>query len=130
MQNDREWAEFAGNVLLQPEAASDPRFATNTLRVANRGETDALVGAVFASTERPALIARLEKAEIAFADINDMAALSRHPHLHRISVELAEGDQRLPAPAARFASHTRDYGPVPALGSHSRQIRAQLGLED
>ena len=48
VQNDREWTVFCNNVLGRPELAADPRFATNPARVANRPETDGLIGRYFA----------------------------------------------------------------------------------
>ena len=45
VQNDREWSVFCSKVLDRPELATDPRFATNPARIANRAETDGLIGA-------------------------------------------------------------------------------------
>ena len=42
IQNDREWATFCTKVLGEPSLGRDPRFASNSARVANRGETDGL----------------------------------------------------------------------------------------
>ena len=56
-------------------------------------------------------------ADIAFASVNDMAALSTHPHLRRIVVETPAGPVSCPAPAPIVTGEARDYGPVPALGS-------------
>ncbi len=122
IQNDREWVDFARQVLLRDELAEDARFATNNARVGNREDTDRCVAEVFAATDRAVLIERLDRSQIAFAEINDMAALSRHPHLRRIVVETAKGRQSLPAPAAIFASETRTFGAVPALGSHDLEV--------
>jgi len=56
-----------------------------------------------------------------------MGELARHPHLRRISVETPSGAVRYPAPATRRREgETRRYGPVPALGEHTENIRAEF----
>jgi itaconate CoA-transferase len=118
IQSDREWAAFAAAILRAPELAKDRRFATNLARVHHRDETDAMVAAAFAKVDEADLRDRLGSADIAFASVNDMAALSSHPHLRRISVGTPAGPVALPAPAAVFVGAPRSYGPAPALGKH------------
>jgi alkylation response protein AidB-like acyl-CoA dehydrogenase len=62
------------------------------------------------------------RADIAFAHVNDLAALSRHPHLRRITIETPGGDVSYPAPAPIFIGAPRQYGPAPAIGEHSSAI--------
>jgi itaconate CoA-transferase len=116
VQSDREWARLAADFIGQPELAQDPRFATNLARVENRAETDALVAAAFAARTLDEATTAIGSADIAFATVNDMAGLSRHPHLRRITVETPNGPVSYPAPAPVFDGETRDYGAVPALG--------------
>jgi len=118
VQNDREWVAFATRILQRPELANDVRFATNNARVAHRQATDEHVAAGLARYGRDELLPLLEEAGIAFAQINDMAGLSAHPHMRRITVETSAGPQSLPAPPVIFASHQRDYGAVPGVGEH------------
>ena len=115
IQSDREWRKLADGFVGRPEMGSDPRFATNVARVANRADTDAAVAAAFARMTAAQATAALTDADIAFAAVNDMAALSAHPHLRRITVDTPAGPVSYPAPAARFADETRHYGPVPGL---------------
>jgi crotonobetainyl-CoA:carnitine CoA-transferase CaiB-like acyl-CoA transferase len=116
IQSDREWAKFAAAFLGDPGLTQDPRFATNVARVANRAETDALVGAAFAAMDEAEARARLVEADAAFAGVNDMAALSAHPLLRRLEVETPAGPVSYPAPAAVIMGEERRYRPVPALG--------------
>ena len=118
IQSDREWANFCAAFLRQPAATKDERFATNVARTANRAETDALVAAAFAALDHAEAVERLEAADTAFASVNDMAALSAHPHLRRISVETPSGTAAIPAPAPIVSGQPRRYGAVPALGQH------------
>ena len=119
IQSDREWVKFAAVFLGQPEAATDDRFATNLVRVRNRPETDAMVARAFAAMTREQAEAALLKADVAFAAVNDMAALSAHPHLRRITVDSPGGPVSFPAPAPIFMGEERRYGRVPAIGEHA-----------
>jgi formyl-CoA transferase len=119
IQSDREWAMLAKDVLGDASLATDPRLATNPARVRHRDVTDGLVARIFAGIDRDALVALLDRAQIAFAEVNDMAALSRHPHLRRVTVDTPNGPVSYPAPAAIFKGEPRDYGAVPAVGEHA-----------
>ena len=44
IQNEREWVRLCGEVLGEAALAADPRFASNSARVANRAALDARVG--------------------------------------------------------------------------------------
>ena len=126
MQNDREWRALAEKVLGDADLAADPGFATNLARVQRRAETDRKVAAVSSALDADVLTQRLAAADIAFARVNDVAALVRHPHLRRIVVGTSSGPVSYPAPAGRHASVSRRYGPVPALGEHSESVRAEF----
>ena len=119
IQNDREWRKFCADILGDPTAAADERFATNIARVHNRAATDALVGRAFGGRQAAELTEALARADIAFASVNDMAGLSRHPHLRRINVDTAGGVVSYPAPAPIFVDAPRAYGPAPSLGEHN-----------
>jgi crotonobetainyl-CoA:carnitine CoA-transferase CaiB-like acyl-CoA transferase len=123
IQSEKEWAKFCRELLGDAALSEDPRFSTNVLRVKNRAETDRMVEEAFARLDRTALFAGLAKADIAFAELNDMAALSRHPHLRRVTVETAAGAVGYPAPAPVFAGEERSYGSVPRLGEHDDLYR-------
>ncbi len=115
IQSEREWRGFCASVLGDAQIAADPRFESNVARVANRAETDALVARAFAAQEGAAVVAALDAADIAFAEVNDMAGLSRHPELRRATVQTPSGPVDLPAPAAVFAQTPRTLGAVPGL---------------
>jgi formyl-CoA transferase len=119
IQSEREWRRLCTEVLERPDLLDDPRFANTVARVENRAATDGIVVACFASLPQDRLIERLDRADIAFARVNDMADLSRHPHLRRISVETPSGTVRLPAPGPIFEGFERTYGRVPALGENA-----------
>jgi itaconate CoA-transferase len=126
IQSDREWRILAERVLGDPDLAADPEFATNVERVKRRDATDARVAAVFGATDVEPLVAKLAAADIAFGRVNDTGTLRTHPHLRRITVRTPSGLVSYPAPAEQHAAAARRYGPVPALGEHTAQVRAEF----
>jgi formyl-CoA transferase len=122
VQNDREWRVLCEQVLRQPDLGTQPSFAANVERCRNRARTDAAVAEAFAGRRTADLVGALAAAGIAFAGVNDMAALSAHPHLRRLRVETPSGPLAYPAPP----QHRDSYGPVPALGEHTEAVRREF----
>jgi itaconate CoA-transferase len=120
IQNDREWRSLCKGLLGEATLADDPRFATNLARVRHRPQTDGRVAEAFAAATHDELVERLTKADIAFAEVNGMEELSRHPHLRRASLETPKGEIAYPAPAVIFDGKPRRLGAVPELGGHTR----------
>jgi formyl-CoA transferase len=123
IQSDREWRILAEHVLGDAGLAADPWFATNVERVKRRAETDARVQAGFGAIDAEPLLAKLAAAEIAFARVGDLALFAKHPHLRRIEVGSPAGRLSYPAPPRH---RTEPYGPVPALGEHTEQVRREF----
>jgi formyl-CoA transferase len=127
VQNDREWVTLCTKVLGRPEFATDPRFATSPARTANRAATDGMVAEHFARHGVDELAHQLEAAQIAFARVNDVHAILRHPHLRRLSVASPNGPVQIPAPAARVVGEAApEFGPLPALGEHTNKVRKEF----
>jgi crotonobetainyl-CoA:carnitine CoA-transferase CaiB-like acyl-CoA transferase len=110
-------------VLGDASLGTHEKFATKPKRVANRADTDALVGAVFAKHDVEPLARLLQSADIAFARVGDSELLSKHPHLRRITVDAPSGPVSMPAPAPIWAGAPRSYGAIPALGAHPEKVR-------
>ncbi|CUH79487.1 CaiB/BaiF CoA transferase family protein [Tropicibacter naphthalenivorans] len=115
IQSDREWRVLARDFIGDEALGTDPEFATNLARVENRDRTDARVGEAFARLSLQQATGALAKANIAFATVNDMAGLSAHPHLRRVTVDSPNGPVSFPAPGAIFDGSEPEFGPVPAL---------------
>lgn len=120
IQSEREWKAFATQFLEDPALIGDPRFARNVDRVNHRAATDAMVAARFSELDEAEARVRLVDADVAFASVNDMAALSGHPHLRRITVETSTGPIAYPAPAPIVTGEERRYGAVPEIGGGQR----------
>ena len=106
--------------------ATDPRYASNPLRCANRAELDAFVGQIFAGEMPHALIARLEAAGTAWARLNGVDGLSRHSQLRRVTADTPTGPVALPASPIRWDGEEAVAMPVPALGADDEAIRAEF----
>ncbi|MGB3866250.1 MAG: CaiB/BaiF CoA-transferase family protein [Xanthobacteraceae bacterium] len=126
IQNEREWKKLCAEVMDQPALPDDPRLANMVERVRNRQLTDRIVGDAFASMTRDTLLQRLAKADIAFAEVNTMDDLSKHPHLRRIEVDSPGGRLSYPAPAAIFVGDQRAYGPIPSIDQHTGDPSAKV----
>ena len=128
IQTEPEWRSLCTVVLARPDAVEDPRFAGNVARVRHRAEVDALVGETLAGMSGEAATVALARADIGFAEVNDMAALARHPHLRRTSVETPAGAVAYPALAPIVDGVSPSLGPVPALGADTEAVLAEFGL--
>ncbi|MGH7902853.1 MAG: CaiB/BaiF CoA transferase family protein [Candidatus Dormibacteraceae bacterium] len=133
VQNEREWWRFCEMVLERPDLATDPRYVSNPDRVANRAELEAVIGKAMAAMPRDEAESRLEAAGIAFAHLNDMAGFIDHPQLtsrHRWQ-EIDTPGGRVPAllPPWIMGGFEPTMGPVPAVGEHTQEILAELGID-
>ena len=129
VQSDREWRTLCETVLDRPELSHDPRFATNKARVENRTETDNAVAEVFARLSDDELRRKLSKSRMAFGAVNDVAGLSSHPQMNRITVTHADGTVEVPAPATTadwdLPSQDAKFR-LPALNQHGDQLRSEF----
>lgn len=127
IQNDGEWRRFATDVLHRADLLERPEFATNLLRVENRDALDARIREILSALPVAEVRDRLRSARVAFAAVNDVGALSRHPHLRRATVSTAHGSAQIVAPPATFRNEPRTLGHVPAKDEHGKSIREEFG---
>lgn len=127
IQNEREWARFAGEIMEQPEWADTGPYTDNKSRVANVAELDRLIAEQFGKEETVAMAAKLLAAGIAFGRVNSVARLSSHGDLRRTVIETPAGPVQIPAPPTRFGDEgDASLGPVPAAGEHNDLIRSEF----
>lgn len=133
LQNEREWVAFCHQVLLQPELADDPRFSGNSKRNAHRGALRTLIVAAFSSLTAQQVLERLDRAQIANAQVNSMHEVWAHPQLAARGRWCTVGSPSGPLPAMLPPGSWDDgegprMEPVPALGQHTEAILTELGL--
>ena len=131
LQNEREWRIFCDKVLLQPELASQARFASNANRSANRAELSALILTAFASLTAVQVAERLEAAGIANAQVNTMAEVWAHPQLKARGrwrqVQTPAGAVPAMLPPGSWQHGEPSMDAVPALGQHTDAILSRYG---
>jgi itaconate CoA-transferase len=131
LQNEREWGAFCQHVLIQPELATDPRFASNSKRTVARDALRSIIVETFAALTAEQVIDRLDKAQIANARMNDMHDVWQHPQLKARArwTEIGSPAGPIPAlfPPGVTDSYTPRMDPVPSLGQHTDGILAELG---
>ncbi|WP_433396284.1 CaiB/BaiF CoA transferase family protein [Streptomyces sp. CA-146814] len=135
VQNDREWRRLAEQVLVRPELADDPDFATNTARTANRKRTDEVVGQALARLTGQEALDALDAAGIACARLNTVAGVAAHPQLAARDrwreVESPVGPLRALLPPITLPGGPEpSMGAVPALGEHTDALLRALGMTD
>jgi itaconate CoA-transferase len=133
LQNEREWVNFCEKVLQQPGLATEPRFAGNAQRVAERAALREIIVEAFAPLSAAQVVERLEAAQIANARVNTMHEVWAHPQLmaRKRWREVASPTGPLPAllPPGSWDGDGPRMDPVPALGEHTDAILAELGID-
>lgn len=128
----RKFCEVAGH----PEWADDPRFASNSARVAHRGELIPLIrqATVFKTTAE--WVSALEAAGVPCGPINDLAQVFSDPQVlaRGLKVDLphplAGSAPGVASPLHLSATPVEYRNAPPLLGEHTEQVLAErLGLD-
>ncbi len=134
LQNEREWAVFCKTVLQRPELATDARFSTNSKRSAARKELRAIIIDAFAGLTVKQVVERLDEAQIANAQVNDMHAVWAHPQLKARKrwreVNTPAGHVPALLPPGSWEEGDPRMEAVPALGEHTAAILGELGYSN
>jgi len=133
LQNEREWKLFCEQVLVQPELATNPRFASNSKRTSAREALRSVIVEAFAPLTAAQVIERLEAAGIANAQMNTLNDVWVHPQLAARErwQEVGTPAGMIPAllPPGLPTSFDPRMDPVPALGEHTDAILRELGYD-
>lgn len=129
--NDSQFRKFA-EVAGQPQWASDPRFLTNKLRVANRAELIPLIrqATVFKTTAQ--WVDELEAAGVPCGPVNDLAQVFADPQVlaRGLAVELPHASGGRVAQVAspiRLSETPVEYRRAPPLlGEHTAEVLQTL----
>ncbi|AHF70217.1 MULTISPECIES: CaiB/BaiF CoA transferase family protein [Pseudomonas] len=133
--NDSQFRKFA-EVAGQAQWADDPRFRTNTLRVANRAELIPLIRQVTVFRTTAQWVEVLEAAGVPCGPINDLAQVFADPQVQARGLAI-EMPHALGGSVAQVASPIRlSETPVeyrrapPLLGEHTQEVLQNiLGLK-
>jgi itaconate CoA-transferase len=134
LQNEREWVVLCREILRQPELATDPRFATNTDRVAHDNQLTTIIETALAAMSADQVAELLDRAGIANARLRTPAEFAAHPQLSARGrwreVATPEGPIRALLPPVTVPGRDPVMGAVPALGEHTAAVLAELGLAE
>lgn len=127
--NDRQFARLA-EMCGHPEWSTDERFASNGARVANRAEMVRLVSEAIARKPAAEWLEQLETAGIPAGPINTLTqALSDVQAQHRQMVRTIAGVPLVGSPVRLDGERADSDLPPPALGEHTQDVLATLGLD-
>ena len=124
VQSNREFAALCRDVLKQPDLLKDPRFAQNPDRYVNRAALDAIVTSCFENYNMPEVLAKLEAAHIANAQLNSVADLSDHPFLRNTKAMI--GGTTIEMAALPVQTDAVSATDVPGLGAQTAALRMEF----
>ncbi len=134
--NDRLFAALCATID-RPDLPEDPRFRTNSDRIANRAELAALIEAELARKPAAEWAELLEAAGVPSAPINTMAEVFADPHVlaRQMLVEVEHatlGSIQLPGVPMKFsATDAAVRTAPPVLGQHTREVlRERCNMDD
>jgi crotonobetainyl-CoA:carnitine CoA-transferase CaiB-like acyl-CoA transferase len=132
--NDRQWQRCCA-ALEQPEWATDPRFATNPQRVAQRAVLIPLLQRLFATRPADAWLVLLEAAQVPVGPVNTLAQAFADPQVVqqgvRVPVEHPQaGRIELQKPPFTLSQTPAEIRlPPPLLGQHTTEILLEAGFK-
>ena len=130
---DSHWKRLA-SCLGRPELAEHPDFASAPARLARREEVDAMLADWAGERSVETAVAELTAAGVPAAPVRSYADAARDPLVEARDMlqEVPQADGRpapVTGPAAKFSrTPTRVRSGAPALGAHTDEILAELGL--
>jgi crotonobetainyl-CoA:carnitine CoA-transferase CaiB-like acyl-CoA transferase len=135
--NDRTFQRLVAEVLGRPELASDPLYATNPLRVANKASLTALLSDFFARERRDALMERMQAAGVPAGPVRTIAEAVASPEaaerrlVSQVPHPTAGAVPNIAPPLRLFGTPVVDPVAAPLLGQHSAEVLSQvLGYTD
>ena len=120
----------------RPELITDPRFATNSARLAHADELDTIIGDFIGQRTQDENVAYFEKHEVTIGPVYDIAQIVEDPHVIERELVADYPDAEMET----FPMHhviprlSKTPGairtPAPKLGEHNRALLRETGVDD
>ena len=129
-------AEQLFRAIGRPELINDPRFRTNTDRVKNNDELDAIVAEFMAAHDQEECLRIFSEAQVTVGPVCDIAQLMNHPYVQGREVLASVPDPELgDIPMHNVTPRLTGTpgairSPAPELGQHNTELLTELGLSD
>jgi formyl-CoA transferase len=118
----------------RPELIDDPRFRTNTDRVANNDELDSIIAAFMAERDQAEILRICDEAGVTVGPVRDAGDLSDDDYMREREVLIEVPDADLGSiPMHNISPRLSETPgalrrPAPELGQHTDEVLATLGL--
>ena len=126
IQNEREWARLATEVLSRPDMVNGEDFKSNIKRVENRDALNVIMHDVFGQYPQHEMAKKLNDAGIAYGRLNSIDDLISHPQTQYITTMTSAGEVKMIAPGASVDGMHLVAERVPDLGEHSAALREEF----
>ena len=132
--NPALWIRFC-EAMARPDWRDDPRFTTNTDRVAHRDALKAAIEAVFAQFTVDELTARFQANNVPCGRVRSISEALDHPQVESRQILLEQEHARIGtietlAPVIRLSRTPADVTlPPPSLGEHTREVLEGLRVK-
>jgi crotonobetainyl-CoA:carnitine CoA-transferase CaiB-like acyl-CoA transferase len=133
--NPALWIRFC-DAIEHPEWRDDPRFKTNTERVANRVALKEAIELVFQNFTVEELTRRFEATNVPCGRVRSIGEALEHPQVAPRHIRLEQQHSQIGAietlaPVVRLSRTPADVTlPPPALGEHTAEILQGLGIRE
>ncbi|MYN13064.1 CoA transferase [Pusillimonas sp. TS35] len=134
--NQRTWESLCIHVLERPDLINDPRFATNSDRMANVEALETILEKVFLQDDAGTWIARCENAGVPCGPINDFGQAVSDPHyaargmIQEVTHPKLGRMKTIGVPSHFSRTPGRVRSPAPLLGQHTEEVLRRFGVSE